>query len=89
MPTRTVRVASSVGLHARPAALLATAANNSGLEVSIALGDGKPVDARSVLQVMTLGVGHGDLVTLSVEGNGAGATLDSLVALLERDLDAE
>jgi len=89
MPTRTVALASAVGLHARPAALLTTAVNESGLDVTLALGAGQPVDAGSILEVMTLGAGHGDLVTVSAEGAGADAVLDGLVALLTRDLDAE
>ena len=89
MPTRTVTVASAVGLHARPAAALTSAVGGSGLEVTLALGAGEPVDAGSILEVMTLGVQHGDLVTLSADGDGADAALDELVALLARDLDAE
>ena len=89
MPTRTVAVASAVGLHARPAAVLTSAVNDSGLEVTLALGGGEPVDAGSVLEVMTLGAQHGDLVTLSADGDGADAVLDGLVALLASDLDAE
>ena len=89
MPTRSVAVASAIGLHARPAALLVAAANGSGLDVSLALGDGEPVDAGSILEVMTLGAQHGDVVTLSADGDGADAVLDTLVALLARDLDAE
>jgi len=42
MPTRTVTVASSVGLHARPAALLASAVNDSGLDVTVALPGATP-----------------------------------------------
>ena len=87
MPTRTVALASAVGLHARPAALLTAAVNDSGLGVTLALGAGAPVDAGSILEVMTLGAGHGDLVTVSAEGDGADAVLDRLVALLTRDLD--
>ena len=82
-------MASTVGLHARPAALLAAAANGSGLDISLALGDGDPVDAGSILMVMTLGAKHGDVVTLSADGDGADAVLDTLVGLLARDLDAE
>ncbi|HEX7396796.1 MAG TPA: HPr family phosphocarrier protein [Propionibacteriaceae bacterium] len=89
MPTRTVIVASSVGLHARPAALLASAVNDSGLDVTVALPGGDPVDAGSILEVMTLGAAHGDTVTLSTDGDGADGVLDSLVALLSRDLDNE
>ena len=43
----------------------------------------------SLLEIMTLGAKHGDVVTLSTEDDGAGEVLDSLVALLSRDLDQE
>lgn len=89
MPTRTVAVASAVGLHARPAALLASAVNDSGLDVTVALAGGEPVDAGSILEVMTLGAQHGDEVTLAADGADADSVLDSLVALLSRDLDNE
>ena len=61
----------------------------TGLPVTIAKQGGNPVDARSILGVMALGAKNGEVVTLSAEGDGADAALDSLVALLERDLDAE
>ncbi len=89
MPTRQVAVASSVGLHARPASLFVQAATAAGLPITIAKEGGKPVDARSILMVMALGAKHGETVTLSAEGEGADAALDSLVDLLSRDLDAE
>lgn len=89
MPTRTVALASAVGLHARPAAVLTSAVNDSGLEVTLALGGGEPVDAGSILEVMTLGAKHGDPVTLSADGDGADAVLDRLVALLGSDLDVK
>lgn len=88
MISRTVVVASSVGLHARPAALLAEAVDDSDVDVTIAF-DGEEADAASLLEIMTLGVGHGDEVTLSTDDDNAGAVLDSLVELLSRDLDKE
>ena len=89
MPTRTVTIASSVGLHARPAALFVEAATNSGLDVEIARPGEDAVDATSILGVMALGARYGEEVVLSAEGDGADAALDSLVELLSRDLDAE
>ena len=50
---------------------------------------GSPVDAKSILMVMALGAKCGETVTLTAEGDGADAVLDSLVELLSRDLDAE
>ena len=58
------------------------------VEVTIAF-DGEEADAASLLEIMTLGAKHGDVVTLSTEDDGAGEVLDSLVALLSRDLDQE
>jgi phosphocarrier protein len=88
---RTV-VAAQVGLHARPAALLAKEAAKSSVHVQIAKvvdgAAGEPVDAASVLGLMTLGAGHGDEVELSADGDHARDAVDALVALLEQDLDA-
>jgi phosphocarrier protein HPr len=89
VPERTAIVASAVGLHARPAAVFVKAAGEQPAKVRIRKGDGEPVDAASILSIMTLGVEHGDEVVLSADGDGAEASLDALVALLERDLDAD
>lgn len=89
MPTRTVAVASAVGLHARPASLFTQAVAASGVAVTIAKGEGTAVDAASMLRVMALGVKHGEEVTLEAEGPDAERVLDELVELLSRDLDAE
>jgi phosphocarrier protein HPr len=89
MATRQVSIASSVGLHARPASLFVQAATVTGLPVTVAKEGRDPVDARSILAVMALGAKHGEVVTLTAEGEGAEAALDTLVELLSRDLDAE
>jgi phosphocarrier protein HPr len=90
VPERRAVVASSVGLHARPAAIFVKAAAEQAASITIRKGDdGDPVDAASILAVMALGVEHGQEVVLSAEGDGAEAALETLGALLERDLDAE
>lgn len=92
MPERTATIASRSGLHARPAAIFAEAAGESPVEVTIAMA-GSPaddaLDAASILSLMTLGAAKGDVVVLRADGDGADAALDSLVTLLETDLDAE
>lgn len=87
--SRTVRIGSSHGLHARPAKLFAQAAKESGIAVTIAKGDGKAVNAASILGVIALAVEHGDYVTLTADGEGAGAVLDALTELLTTDHDQE
>jgi phosphocarrier protein len=89
MSERTVVVASRVGLHARPASLFSQAAAKTGVEVTITSAAGKSVNAASILGVLSLGVGHGEEVTLSSDAEGADAALDELVAVLATDLDKE
>lgn len=89
MSERTVTIASRTGLHARPAAIFVKAAADQGVPVTIRVGDGKAVPAASMLAVLSLGAGKGTEVILSADGERAEEALDSLAALLARDLDAE
>ncbi|SEH03315.1 phosphocarrier protein [Nonomuraea solani] len=88
MAQRTVAVASASGLHARPAKLFVQAAVKAGVPVTIRLGE-KAVPAKSMLGVLSLGAVRGTEVTLEADGPGAEEALDTLAALLARDLDAE
>ena len=81
MPSKSVTVGSSVGLHARPAAIISEAADGLGSTVTI-----NGVDASSSLMLMTLGAKHGD--TVEVAGDDQ-ADVDTVAALVERDLDAD
>jgi len=85
MPTRTVVVGSAVGLHARPAAIIAEAAEELGSEVTIGLPGDEGVDASSALMIMTLGAGNGATVEVSGEDQAA---VDKIADLVEKDLDA-
>ncbi|MEF2976857.1 HPr family phosphocarrier protein [Subtercola sp. YIM 133946] len=89
MTERTALIASSHGLHARPASLFTQAVAKSGVKVTIAKDEGKQVNAASILGVISLGIESGDTVTLSADGSDVDSVLDELVGLLERDLDAE
>jgi phosphocarrier protein HPr len=85
MPTKPVVVGSAVGLHARPAQLIAEAAGEFDSEVLIGNPGDEPVDAGSALMIMTLGAENGDTVEVSGEDQVA---VDTIAALVEKDLDA-
>ena len=89
MPTREVAIGGRIGLHGRPAALVVQTAAAQSVPVTIRKDGGKPADARSILQVLALGAKGGDVVMLSADGDGADAALDTMAALLVRDLDAD
>lgn len=88
MPQRNVTIASSVGLHARPAGIFTKAAAASGAQVTIGRPGDAGVNAASLLMVMGLGLKHGETAELVVEGADADAVLDQLAELLATDLDA-
>ncbi|GAB2739605.1 HPr family phosphocarrier protein [Salinifilum aidingensis] len=87
---RRVTVASRVGLHARPAGLLAQTVAGQAAPVRIAkVADGAVgefVDAASVLGLMTLGAEHGAEVELDSTDEAA---LDAAAAAIATDQDAE
>lgn len=85
MPTKTVSVGSAVGLHARPAALIAEKAGSLGSTVTLSAPGGSPVDASSALLIMTLGAKKGDQVEVSSDDQG---DVDTIAAMVEQDLDA-
>ena len=89
MPARTVKVASTSGLHARPAAIFSQSASEQSVAVTIETADAGPVKASSILMLLTLNVDHGDEVTLRAEGEGAEEALETLASLLETNLDKE
>lgn len=89
MPHRTVTVASSVGLHARPASLFSQAAGKAGVPVTLTNAAGKTVNAASILGVLSLGIAHGEVVTIAAEGDAAESALDSLAELLGTDFDSQ
>lgn len=86
MPTVSAVVGSTVGLHARPAGIIADAADELDADITIGVPGDEPVDAASALMIMTLGAGHGDTVEVTGEDEAAVA---AIVALVEKDLDVE
>jgi len=73
MPTKNVVVGSAVGLHARPAALIAQAATEAGVPVTIAIPGGTPV-AKAGAEVVVESADE--------------AVLEKIADLVEQDLDA-
>ncbi|MCV2490181.1 HPr family phosphocarrier protein [Geodermatophilus sp. YIM 151500] len=86
MPSQTVNVGSRVGLHARPAALIAEAVGKAGVPVTLATPGGMPVDAGSPLMIMTLGAKQGAEVVVESEDP---EVLDRIAGMVAQDLDAE
>ena len=86
---RSVTFGSATGMHARPAAILSTAAAQSGHSVTFTGPSGAAADAASVLMLLSMGVSHGDELTIEVDGDDAERVADELASLASSELDTE
>jgi phosphocarrier protein len=75
-----VRVFNEYGLHARPAALLAAEARKYASRLSLVHGD-MEVDAKSVLDILTLAAPKGVSLTLRGQGKDAEQAVKGLSGL--------
>ncbi|TMD31955.1 MAG: HPr family phosphocarrier protein [Chloroflexi bacterium] len=85
MPSIELVVQNPTGLHARPAMLFARAAGACAARVTIENLDreGPPVDAKSLILVLSKGVERGHRIRLTAEGPDADEALRSLRELVE------
>lgn len=72
------------GLHARPATLFTAAASKYSSKVTVEnLSNGKgPVDAKSILMLLTAGVSRDHRIRLTADGVDEADALDGLVSLI-------
>ena len=82
MAKAVVKVMTEVGLHARPAAEFVKAVAASGHLVHITNRTGKKVLGNSILGILSLGVKHGEEITIEVSGLSEEAVLESLIAVV-------
>ena len=83
MVKKTVTIRNKSGLHARPAALFMEKAQQFASAVYLARPGAEPVNGKSILGILTLGVGKGTTIEIAAEGPDAEAAVDALVELVE------
>lgn len=88
MVQQIVTVKNKTGLHARPAALFVQAANKFKSEIFIEK-EGKKVNAKSIMGVMSLAVSQGTQITISAEGEDEKEAVEKLVELIESKFGEE
>jgi phosphocarrier protein HPr len=81
-----VTVTTEGGLHARPAALLVHRASQSRSFVTLTK-EGKQVDGRSILSLMTLGAAQGDDLTVQVDGADEEEVAAAIKELFDKEFE--
>lgn len=81
-------VISETGIHARPATLLVQAAGKFNSDIQLEY-KGKKVNLKSIMGVMSLGMGKGAEIKISAEGSDEEEALASLEETLTKEGMAE
>lgn len=85
MKTFNYTIKDALGIHARPAGLFIKEAAAFPCSITIAK-DGKEVDAKRILGVMSLGVKCGQEITLAADGEQEEEAIAKLSAFLQENL---
>jgi phosphotransferase system HPr (HPr) family protein len=88
MPERVVRILNRAGLHARPATRLVETTNRFAARIFVSAGE-PPVDAKSVMTVLTLAATQGTDLLFQAEGPDAEEALDAIEELARNRFGTE
>ncbi len=78
-------IQDALGMHARPAGLFIKEAAKFSSSIKIA-ANGKEVDAKRIIGVMSLGVRQGQEITLTIDGADEDAAASALETFLKENL---
>jgi phosphocarrier protein HPr len=83
MVAKEVTITNETGLHARPAQKFVQLAGKFHSHVTIAKDVDRESDAKSILGVMSLGIGKNTTVTIKADGEDEQEAVQALVELIE------
>lgn len=85
MVEKQVEVQLKTGLQARPAALFVQEATQFSSEVFLEK-DGKKVNAKSIMGLMSLAISSGTVITISADGKDEETAVDYLTSFVEKEV---
>lgn len=84
MEKRDFHVIAETGIHARPATLLVQTASKFSSDLNLEY-KGKSVNLKSIMGVMSLGVGQGADVTISAEGADEQQAIEAVAETMKKE----
>ena len=88
MEKREFHIIAETGIHARPATLLVQAASKFNSDINLEY-NGKSVNLKSIMGVMSLGVGQGADVTITADGDDANEAIKAIADTMKKEGLAE
>jgi len=84
MIEKQVEVKLKTGLQARPAALFVQEANRFSSEILLEK-DGKKINAKSIMGLMSLAVGSGTQINIIADGDDEQEAMDTLTSFIQKE----
>lgn len=84
MEKRNFRITAETGIHARPATLLVQAASKYNADITLEY-DGKSVNLKSIMGVMSLGVGANTDVTIAADGDDETEAMEEIAKTMKAE----
>jgi len=85
----TIKILNKLGLHARPAGMLAHTAAAFKSDIRITNQEGMEVNAKSIMGLMTLAAGKNSFIEICADGPDEEKALGSIEKLIESRFDEE
>ena len=86
--TRVIVIRNTQGLHARPAEMFVRLAKQFQSRIEL-VREGRRVEARNIIDLLTLGAGPGTELMLEADGDDAQQAVEALARLVENGFAAE
>lgn len=84
MEKREFHIVAETGIHARPATLLVQSASKYNSDINLEY-KGKSVNLKSIMGVMSLGVGQGSDVVITAEGDDEEEAIQTIADTMKNE----
>lgn len=88
MIKRAITITNELGIHARPAGMVANTASRFASDIKL-VKDGMEVNAKSIMGIMTLAAGKGSVIEVAAKGNDEADAVKAIEELFAKKFDEE
>ena len=88
MTTKTLKIKTESGIHARPAAMFVKMANKFPCEIFVQKDD-QEINGKSIMGIMVLALTKGTTITIKADGQKEKEAVKKIAELIENDFDED
>ena len=88
MTTKTLKIKTESGIHARPAAMFVKMANKFPCEILVQKDD-QEINGKSIMGIMMLALTKGTTITIKADGQKEKEAVKKIAELIENDFDED